>query len=151
MTELHSRKPDFIGSVDGSPCEDPVFCAEIGGFSPYKTEEDFKEGLVRAMRLSPNNSRVDHIAKLVKALPKHEIVLTHSDIAPRNIIVRGDHIVGILDWEMAGFYPAYWEYAKALYMTDWPSRWIADGTVDEIMEPYYLEHAVLLHLQDLLF
>ena len=39
-------------------------------------------------------------------------VLTHGDLAPHNIMVdnkvSGD-ILDILDWEMFGWYPAYWE------------------------------------------
>ncbi|RAO69398.1 uncharacterized protein BHQ10_005410 [Talaromyces amestolkiae] len=151
MDELHQIKGDFIGSVDGSACEDPVFCVELGGFGPYDTEDEFHEGLIRAMKLSQENSWADHIAKFIKALPSHDIVLTHSDISPRNIIVRDGQVVAIIDWEMAGFYPSYWEYVKALYYPDWESRWIAEGTVDKILKPYYLEHAALMHLQELLF
>jgi serine/threonine protein kinase len=51
MLELRSIKGDFIGSVDGSPCEDPVFCADQGGFGPYKTEHEFNDGLIRAMNM----------------------------------------------------------------------------------------------------
>jgi hypothetical protein len=60
----------------------------------------------------------------------HEIVLTHGDLHPRNIMVSimpndlsdkseatpGVFIVtGLLDWEMCGWYPEYWEYVKALH------------------------------------
>nr|KMM69603.1 hypothetical protein CPAG_05918 [Coccidioides posadasii RMSCC 3488] len=131
LIELRSIKGTFIDSVDGTYCEDPVFCAELGGFSPYKTEAEFNEGLIRAMNLSQQNTRVDHVTRLVRALPKHEIVLTHADFSPRNILIRGDKVVAILDWEMAGFYPAYWEYIKAMYHPDWQSGWIKDGAVEK--------------------
>ena len=38
-------------------------------------------------------------------------VLTHGDLAPHNIKVDKDSgdILGILDWEMFGWYPAYWD------------------------------------------
>ncbi|KAL1891911.1 hypothetical protein Cpir12675_004770 [Ceratocystis pirilliformis] len=43
-------------------------------------------------------------------------VLTHGDLAPRNILVDPDTalITAILDWESAGWYPDYWEWAKIL-------------------------------------
>ena len=50
----------------------------------------------------------------------HEIVMTHSDLHPRNIMVSQDSkegtikIEALLDWELSGWYPAYWEYVKAL-------------------------------------
>jgi thiamine kinase-like enzyme len=84
-------------------------------------------------------------------MPPHEIVLTHADLSPRNIIVKGDKVVGILDWEMAGFYPEYWKYVKAMYHPDWQSRWITDGTLDVILKPFYLEHAVMLHMQEVVW
>ncbi|TFK65269.1 hypothetical protein BDN72DRAFT_205962 [Pluteus cervinus] len=50
----------------------------------------------------------------------HRILLTHGDLHPENIILdtddRGLVKVGIIDWEMGGFYPEYWEMLKALNM-----------------------------------
>ena len=148
MSELRSIKGDFIGSVDGSACEDPDFCAELGGFGPYKNEDEFNNGLIRAMEIQGKNSWHTHISKFLRAMPPHEIVLSHGDFSPRNIIVKGDRVVGIVDWEMAGFYPEYWEYVKAMYHPNWQSRWIEDGLVDTILKPYYLEHAAMLHMQE---
>lgn len=54
----------------------------------------------------------------------HHIFFTHADLNPRNILVDrtaqrdgslGWQVTGIVDWEMAGYYPEYWEYTKALY------------------------------------
>lgn len=151
MTELRSFEGDLIGSVDGSPCEDPVFCAELGGFGPYKTEHDFNEGLIRAMNLSQTNSWVDHVTKLVRAMPSHKIVLTHGDLSPRNIIVKDDKIAGIIDWEMAGFYPEYWEYIKAMYHPNWQSCWVTEGFPDRVLKSFHLEHAVMMHMQQVVW
>ena len=30
-----------------------------------------------------------------------------------NILVRNDRVVGLLDWELSGWYPDYWEYTSA--------------------------------------
>jgi len=51
---------------------------------------------------------------------EEESVLTHGDIAPRNIIVDCDangwfSVTGIIDWEDSGFYPASFESTKILY------------------------------------
>jgi hypothetical protein len=54
----------------------------------------------------------------------HRIFFTHADLNPRNILVDkavqqdgslGWRVTGIVDWEMAGYYPEYWEYTKSLY------------------------------------
>ncbi|PGH05801.1 hypothetical protein GX51_02774 [Blastomyces parvus] len=151
IEELRSLKGIFIGPVDGSLCYDPTFCVgEEESFGPFATEFEFNEGLIKAMKLTQHNSWIDHITKFVRALPTHDVVFTHGDISPRNIIVRGDQVVAILDWEMSGFYPEYWEYIKALFYPDWQSKWITSGTVDRILQPWPLEHSVLLHLQQVI-
>lgn len=39
----------------------------------------------------------------------------HCDLAPRNIIVNDGIIAGIIDWEMAGWLPEYWEYFQVYF------------------------------------
>ncbi|TFK88538.1 hypothetical protein K466DRAFT_613316 [Polyporus arcularius HHB13444] len=39
-----------------------------------------------------------------------EPVLTHGDLAPRNILVKDGRIVTVVDWETFGWYPDFWEY-----------------------------------------
>lgn len=36
-------------------------------------------------------------------------VLTHGDLSPRNIMVDGSKVTGIVDWDNAGFYPEWAE------------------------------------------
>ncbi|KAI0543202.1 kinase-like domain-containing protein [Xylaria digitata] len=51
---------------------------------------------------------------LLDYLPSSNIaVFTHADLAPRNVLVdKSGTITGLVDWEFAGWYPDYWEYAK---------------------------------------
>ncbi|KAF8153449.1 hypothetical protein B0H34DRAFT_723640 [Crassisporium funariophilum] len=49
----------------------------------------------------------------------HRIVLSHGDLNPKNIMLldgKDDSISvsGIIDWEMGGWYPEYWDSLKAL-------------------------------------
>ncbi|KAK3332699.1 kinase-like domain-containing protein [Cercophora scortea] len=63
----------------------------------------------------------------------HEIVFTHADLNPRNILVdkvvladgtKGWRVTGIVDWETAGYYPEYWDYTKAFFERfRWPKRY----------------------------
>lgn len=69
-------------------------------------------------------------------------VFTHGDIAPRNIMVdENGNITGIIDWEWAGWYPDYWEYAQIMrpaFWGDWfvwmgrtaPEKWDLAGVND---------------------
>ncbi|TFK53999.1 kinase-like protein [Heliocybe sulcata] len=38
-----------------------------------------------------------------------ELVLSHGDLAPPNIMVRGRQVVAVVDWETYGWYPDFWE------------------------------------------
>lgn len=37
----------------------------------------------------------------------------------RDILVYDGHIVALLDWELSGFYPEYWEFANARRGIKW--------------------------------
>ena len=81
-------------------------------FSPFATTQDFhwylRRGMEFDLRLDPEIQ--DLIKQQSKTWP---LVFTYSDLSSLNILVRGDDIVGIIDWETAGWYPLYWEYTSA--------------------------------------
>lgn len=82
--------------------------------------------------------------KMIRSFMKddHKLVMTHGDLHPRNIMAEWVHpddaqlqrvesenpsdgvagrqikVTSILDWEMAGWYPEYWEFVKALNTVD---------------------------------
>lgn len=152
FTELRQVKGTFIGSVDGSACEDPTFDGNLGGYGPYQTEEEFSNGIIKALRQAQTGPFVDLICEMIHTLMKnHEIVLTHGDFAPRNILVKGTIVVGILDWELAGYYPEYWEYFKALRRPPWECQWMKDKAVDQILTPYFPELAVMWHTREVIW
>jgi len=54
-------------------------------------------------------------------------VMTHSDLCPENITVSCPtpdtiRITGLIDWELNGAYPEYWEYVKGLADVRWRSN-----------------------------
>ena len=49
-------------------------------------------------------------------------VFTHHDLAPRNILVDAEGQLCILDWELSGFYPVYFEYAGMMNFL-FPENW----------------------------
>ncbi|KAF2171802.1 hypothetical protein M409DRAFT_18035 [Zasmidium cellare ATCC 36951] len=151
MEELRNIKGDFIGAVDGTQCEDQFFHQQDDEYGPFDTEAAFHDALADVLRASDQNAFVEMVVGFIKSMPPHNIVLTHSDFAPRNIIVQDDKVVAILDWELTGYYPAYWEYVKAYYRPNWSSDWIKDRVLDDILEPYPLEHAVMLHTRDIIW
>ena len=59
--------------------------------------------------------------KLLRSMSQSQtpkVAFTLGDLHPENIVVQSDkegnyRISGVLDWEMSGFYPDYWESIKA--------------------------------------
>ena len=51
------------------------------------------------------------------------LVLTHLDIHPNNIIIGDDGRVWLIDWEFAGFYPQWFEYASMREGWDILGKW----------------------------
>ncbi|KAI0188414.1 kinase-like protein [Astrocystis sublimbata] len=151
MDELRQLKGNFIGGLDGSRCEDLFFEGLEGYRGPFEDEEAFTAGLVEAMKQARHElyADVEIVCDMfLEVMKGHEIVFTHNDFAPRNILVQGSNVVAILDWEFAGFYPDYWEYCKAMRHPDWHTDWVSDRAVDGILEPYFMELSVMWHTKE---
>ena len=78
---------------------------------------------------------------------KHGISFNHGGLRPGNIIVKNGRAISIIDWEMAEWYPDYWEFVNAfhleLFTNDWSSHLIG------VLTPYYCEqlmHAKLMQV-----
>ncbi|KAI0354171.1 kinase-like protein [Trametes cingulata] len=89
----------------------PLRCNRAGDtelIGPFKDQQDFKAFLFS----QAHGERSDMIRRLAEPVNAkiHRICFTHADIACRNILVRDSRLVGIIDWEFAGWYPEYWEY-----------------------------------------
>lgn len=78
----------------------------------------------------------NYIEKVISKLSRIDvpIVFSHNDVAPRNIIIREGKIVGIIDWEFAGFYPDFYEYFKYFFLEgDNPFTYMFRVDVNEIV------------------
>ncbi|EQL30608.1 hypothetical protein RJZ56_006950 [Blastomyces dermatitidis] len=60
--------------------------------------------------------------------------LTHGDLNSPNILVDGDKIVGIVDWDTCGWYPEYWEYTTAWNVNPYNVFWRDE--VGKFLEEY---------------
>lgn len=58
---------------------------------------------------------------------KYSIKFTHGDLAFHKILYLDGKITGIIDWESAGWFPDYWEYAIT-----WDSFWHNPDLRDDI-------------------
>jgi aminoglycoside phosphotransferase len=109
LVKMRSVTPPFIGACDGTEIRDSrvynIYTAPV-----CSDEHAFNEYLISGL----NAKVAPAIRKSLRARLRtdHRIVLSHCDLAPRNIMVQDGTIVGLLDWEDAGYYAEYWEYVK---------------------------------------
>ncbi|KAL3473712.1 kinase-like domain-containing protein [Aspergillus californicus] len=119
VAQLRKLKGTYIGGVNGTAVIGKMFRLECG---PFDTEQAFNKFILQEV----HDRTPDILRELIKeaVLDTHEIVFTHSDLAPRNILVENGQVTAILDWEDAGWYPEYWESFRALRqlrpVPDWP-------------------------------
>lgn len=160
VNQMRNIPGDFIGSLDRTPCRDGIFEAGYGDYTqysygPYESEESFNEGLVQALRdrfapkvlereddMESNFFNSEYMLyQTVRGLKNHKIVFTHADLHPGNIIVRTDGTIVLLDWGLAGFWPDYWEFYRAMFNGPWRASW--DRMVEKFIPPSYVEYSVM--------
>ncbi|KAJ5811436.1 hypothetical protein N7474_007737 [Penicillium riverlandense] len=120
INQLRELKGDDIGAIDRGKAIIGQIASIEGG--PFDSEQQLNEFILGdIVKSAPDLLR--HYAKFA-LMDNHEIVFTHADFSPRNILVERDRVTAILDWEYAGWYPEHWEYIQALRqlkpMPDWP-------------------------------
>ena len=73
--------------------------------------------------------------------PTRRLVLCHHDLAPRNIIIDETGNIWLVDWQLSGWYPDYFEYASMQNFEShkwnrcsrfrwWIFSWISTGTYE---------------------
>jgi thiamine kinase-like enzyme len=131
--ELRALKPaDGTGvkSCVGGSVREPRIPRPLPRMGPFKTIQEFHLFLRENLRPEEVKDRKhdedwqDIIEMATKQDgPWSNPVFTHGDLNPFNILVRGDELAAIIDWEDADWVPSYWEYTSAWYgnltRTEW--------------------------------
>lgn len=115
LTELRAIEGEYIGLFNNEPVKDVRKDCAIGG--PFDSELGFNRFLLSNITKSCPAAIRHMVSTQLKT--NHRIVLTHGDFVPQNIIVKDGKVVGIIDWELTGWYPEYWD----LIMIFRGSRW----------------------------
>ena len=118
LQELRSLKmPELsvLGGIGGEGCKDTRRHTRISQ-NPIKSASEF-EDFIFSNPIFGSSVYIELIRSMSKSHTPN-IVFTHGDLRPANIVVKADQegnysIRSILDWERAGFYPDYWESVKA--------------------------------------
>lgn len=106
--------PSREGCIGGGT---PLVCKAGFRFQKASTTPIANEELFNDFLLDDSLLDADRVEYVRANLPSdHDIVYTHGDLCPVNIIVESEdvpNVTGIVDWETAGGYPEYWEYVRA--------------------------------------
>ncbi|KAF1840069.1 kinase-like protein [Cucurbitaria berberidis CBS 394.84] len=129
-----------VAHVNGGPLYDPRLPGTSKQFGPFDTIQDFHRHLRGG--LEAHSQHKPEISELISLQdePRSALVFTHGDLSSLNTLVSGDEIVGIIDWETAGWYPAYWEYTTAWNVNPQNQFWRDE--VDLFLQPMPKELAM---------
>jgi len=86
-------------------------CRRISGYTsgPFSDEESYNNSFFDLVATTPTTMRTALARRLHTDC---RIVFTYSDVTQQDIIIKDNKVVGLVDWEYAGWYPEYWEYVK---------------------------------------
>ncbi|KAH0593877.1 hypothetical protein MHUMG1_08199 [Metarhizium humberi] len=121
LEQMRSIAPpcELIGACDGTEIRD-TRVLNTYHHPPCRDEEMFNGFLLSSLfKITPEAVRE---ALSLHLRTDHRIVLSHCDLAPRNILVQDGKITGLVDWEDGGWYHEYWDYVKFFQRpatTDW--------------------------------
>ena len=129
--------PDGIGvaNVDGGPLYDLRLPGPSRHSGPFRTIQDFHKHLRGGQEAHPKHwPEISELISQQDEFGSPPPVFTHGDLNSANILASGDKVVGIVDWETSGWYPAYWEYTTAWNVN--PRNEIWRGEVDKFIQPH---------------
>ncbi|RDB22097.1 hypothetical protein Hypma_010979 [Hypsizygus marmoreus] len=131
LRSLEPPEPGKVQAVDGGTCIESRLAAKPWG--PFNSIADFQRfyGYHYVYKNCPQyRADFEKVAGRV-----YRTVFTHGDLGPHNILRKDGRIVGVIDWETAGWLPEYWEYVMCYFGpgSDIPTWW---EMFDRIMDSY---------------
>ncbi|KAF2124398.1 kinase-like protein [Dothidotthia symphoricarpi CBS 119687] len=133
MRRITSPEDIGVANVDGGPLFDVRLPGTSNHFGPFRTIQDFHRYLRGGQEAHPDHK--PEISELISQQDKlrTSLVFTHGDLSSLNILASGDEVVGIIDWETAGWFPSYWEYTTAWNVNPQNQFW--RNEVDKFLQP----------------
>lgn len=119
IRQLRLVEAQQIGMVDRGRVQDQFFedNDEPGIAGPYDGIDAFHKKLIMILESKGEMSKKKIMEQFLSEVSKgkrYKIMLTHNNIVARNIIMKGDIVCAIVDWELAGFFSKYWEYCSVV-------------------------------------
>ncbi|KAJ5609730.1 hypothetical protein N7528_010297 [Penicillium herquei] len=110
LEQLRNLQSEQIQSLGGNPVysnflfKNKTFQQPHG---PFLSDDYLWNDMKAGLTLLPEAAQVQLRASMPPTTP---YTFTHGDLTNVNIIVQNGNLAGIIDWEMSGFFPVWWEY-----------------------------------------
>ncbi|KAF9070823.1 kinase-like domain-containing protein [Rhodocollybia butyracea] len=122
LADMRSVRATHLGSVSGGPFRNSYFFPHA--VSPQRSWTSVSEFINHYHHLLMIFGTEEYADEALANFPRDSpIRFTHGDLVPRNILVDGSTITGIVDWSMAGFYPEFWEYCRMHEESEQSTGW----------------------------
>ncbi|KAI0874965.1 kinase-like domain-containing protein [Hypoxylon argillaceum] len=114
LLKLRGTTDERMRMLDGRKVVDRRLFKPLRNDPPQRettTNRDVRDEL--ASRIAGKVQR-KVIFKLMRKMPSAlPFTFSHSDLHEGNIIIKDGQLSGLIDWELAGFYPVWWEYVNS--------------------------------------
>ncbi|KZZ98342.1 phosphotransferase enzyme family protein [Moelleriella libera RCEF 2490] len=153
LTQLRRiPSPGYFGLLGKRPYDNSVFWTSeeatrqmISG--PFDTQQQMVNAMLENHLHRNQTKRKAEFYRRVLPNRLHDqpSVFTHGDVQRKNLLLKEDGTLVVLDWEDAGWYPNFWEYAMTMFSCRWEDDW-HDWVVkamDEYVEEYAWMHMLL--------
>ena len=101
---------------------------------PFDSEQEFDEWCLARVKSAAARVKWSVLLPRVRGSDSGKFVLTHGDLAARNIMVEDGVVTGIVDWENGGFLSEYMEYVMPTQICSYHEEWWK-LVLKEILEP----------------
>lgn len=124
LCQLRKLTSAYMGRVNEQPLLD---CFLFDGVYPPVSHGPFSNDVdlwgEMASLLSSSIPK-EALSLLGESMPDcSPYTFSHGNLSLENIIVNGGNVVGIIDWEWAGFYPVWWEHTRLSISPDVDEEW----------------------------
>ncbi|KAL4931474.1 kinase-like domain-containing protein [Aspergillus undulatus] len=144
----------YFGNLNRTPYYEGILSTldhdpSISG--PFDNEEQLNQGLLKCLgqRESPHYVRLLR-EPIRRTLRGHKAVFTHADLQPKNVMIEQnvvcadgspDYRITLLDWNLAGWYPEYWDYCNSTVYCQGKPDWLE--LIPDIFDEYPVEYLMM--------
>lgn len=109
--ELQTLQLPNPGPIGGGYCHSPCNLFTLHGAGPFQSISELESFYTDRMKFSKHIGHVPADAPTFQRTFGESMVMSHLDIARRNIILEDGDKICLIDWEFAGAYPPHFERA----------------------------------------